>query len=167
MSEFISRIGEKKFSIKFSDDSEVNLNGELIDFVVKKISPDLYVLRYRNKNFYCAVTDQQNSKFDLLINGNSIKVTCRTSLLDKAEELIRQKNEAHSYGMIINSPMPGLILKIKKKDGDYVERGETVMILEAMKMENEIRAPISGTLHFNSIKEGISIEKNVKLFEIK
>lgn len=167
MSEFISRIGEKKFSIKFSDDSKVYLNGELVDYVVKKISPDLYVLRFRNKNYYCAVTEQKNSKFELLVKGNLINVASRTALLDKADELIRQKTEAHSHGMIIKSPMPGLILKIKKKDGDYVERGETVMILEAMKMENEIRAPISGTLHFNSIKEGMSIEKNVKLFEIK
>jgi biotin carboxyl carrier protein len=66
----------------------------------------------------------------------------------------------------IKSPMPGLILKLKKKTGDEVEAGEPVLILEAMKMENELRSPSKGKIREILVKEGIAVEKGAVLFII-
>jgi len=63
--------------------------------------------------------------------------------------------------------MPGLVLKIFKSTGGKVSKGETVLILEAMKMENEIKAPIDGILFELNIEQGKAIEKNKILFSIK
>ncbi|WP_304129878.1 biotin/lipoyl-containing protein [Ignavibacterium album] len=166
MSEFVSRIKDNKYSIRFVDDSHLYLNKVAYRYSVKKISPTEFVLTLNNKTYLCSVTENQHSSFEIVVNSNSLKVTSLSLIADKAEELLKSQTRAHSAGMIVNAPMPGLILKIKKQNGDYVERGETVMILEAMKMENEIRAPISGNLVLNSVTEGKSVEKNVKLFEI-
>lgn len=54
--------------------------------------------------------------------------------------------------------MPGLILKILKKEGDKVEAGETVIILEAMKMQNELQAKTSGTITQMNVKQGENVE---------
>jgi biotin carboxyl carrier protein len=54
--------------------------------------------------------------------------------------------------------MPGLIIKILKQEGDKVEAGEVVMILEAMKMQNELHAKQSGTLKQIHVKQGESVE---------
>jgi biotin carboxyl carrier protein len=54
--------------------------------------------------------------------------------------------------------MPGLIIKVLKKEGDKVEAGEVVVILEAMKMQNELKAPISGTVRQVNTKQGENVE---------
>lgn len=167
MNDFVSRIDDKKYSIRFIDDSRLILDGNEFSYSIKRLSADNYVLTIKDKSFLCTVIENKNSSFEILINGILQKVIAHTLSSDKAEELLKSQSQSHSSGMIVKAPMPGLILKIKKQNGDFVERGETVMILEAMKMENEIRAPISGTLTLNSIKEGTSVEKNTKLFEIK
>lgn len=167
MNEIISRINENKYSVKFLNESEVKINNEIKEYLIKKVSGSTFIIKMGDKIFNLNLLEQNNSSFEFLINGKIINVTAKTLLQDKAEELITHQSESHSKSLIVKAPMPGLILKIKKSDGDEVKKGETVMILEAMKMENEIRAPISGKISFNSIKEGISIEKNAKLFEIK
>lgn len=167
MNEYVSRVGNSKYTIKFSESNIVFVNESKFEYSLKKISTTNYVLTINGKSFLCSVIENQNSSFEINVNGNSFSVSSHSLIADKAEELIKDKEKSNSTGIIVRAPMPGLILKIKKKNGDNVERGETVMILEAMKMENEIRAPISGKVYFNSIKEGSSIEKNTKLFEIK
>ncbi len=63
--------------------------------------------------------------------------------------------------------MPGMVLKICKKLGDQISEGDTIMILEAMKMENEIKSHSHGLLAEIFVNEGTPIEKNVSLFSIK
>lgn len=167
MNEFVSRIAERKYSVKFLDESHLQLNEKEYEYSIKKISSDSYVLELNNKTFICSVIENRNSSFEILVNGNLKKVISQSLISDKAEELLKAQSKEHSSVMVVKAPMPGLILKIKKQNGEHVERGETVMILEAMKMENEIRAPISGCITLDSIKEGMSVEKNTKLFEIR
>ncbi len=63
----------------------------------------------------------------------------------------------------IVSPMPGKILGVKAKAGDKVTRGQVVLILEAMKMENEIVAPQDGTIVSIDTNEGASVEAGAVL----
>ncbi|HPJ22286.1 MAG TPA: biotin/lipoyl-binding protein [Clostridia bacterium] len=58
----------------------------------------------------------------------------------------------------INAPMPGTILGVKVSVGDKVEKGATLLILEAMKMENEIAAPEAGTVSSINVEAGASVE---------
>jgi biotin carboxyl carrier protein len=65
------------------------------------------------------------------------------------------------------APMPGTILKVLKATGDAVKAGEVVLILEAMKMENEITAPVSGTVGSLNLTEGSTVAGGDLLFEVK
>ncbi len=67
-------------------------------------------------------------------------------------------NAAAEKSGAITAIMPGLIIKILKKEGQKVEAGETIIILEAMKMQNELQAKSSGTLKQIMVKEGESVE---------
>ena len=64
----------------------------------------------------------------------------------------------------VNSPMPGNILAVNFKAGDQVKSGDTVMILEAMKMENEILAPADGTIKEVYVQKGATVETGSPLF---
>ena len=76
------------------------------------------------------------------------------------------KPAAQSTGAVI-APMPGTILKVNKADGDAVKAGEVVLVLEAMKMENEITAPADGVIASLSLAEGSTVAGGDLLFEVK
>ena len=65
------------------------------------------------------------------------------------------------------SPMPGVILDIKVKEGDSVSEGQAVIILEAMKMENEIVSEFAGTVSAIRVKKGDTVDTDAVLVEIK
>ena len=67
----------------------------------------------------------------------------------------------------VTAPMPGTILKVLKATGDAVKAGEVVLILEAMKMENEITAPVDGTIASLSLTEGSTVAGGDLLFDVK
>lgn len=58
----------------------------------------------------------------------------------------------------VNAPMPGKILSVKAKVGAAVKRGDVILILEAMKMENEVVAPADGTIASVDVNEGATVE---------
>ena len=59
---------------------------------------------------------------------------------------------AAAGGSTVNSPLPGVVLEVKVKDGDKVTKGQVIMVLEAMKMENAIEAPCDGTVTIKAQK---------------
>ena len=64
---------------------------------------------------------------------------------------------APARGSQITCPMPGKIWKLNVREGDAVEEGQLVLVLEAMKMENEIFSPVKGQITFINCKEGDSV----------
>ncbi len=76
------------------------------------------------------------------------------------------KTAATSTGAVI-APMPGTILKVLKVQGDSVKAGEVVLVLEAMKMENEIVAPADGTISILTLTAGSTVAGGDLLFEVK
>lgn len=73
---------------------------------------------------------------------------------------------ASGSGESVTAPMPGNIYKVQAKAGQAVKEGDTVVVLEAMKMENEIVAPKDGTISSVNVSEGQSVEADDILFEL-
>lgn len=74
---------------------------------------------------------------------------------------------ATGEGEAVSCPMPGTILDVKVKVGDAVKKGQVLMILEAMKMENEIMAGCDGTVTSVNVQNGQSVENGTPLCTIK
>lgn len=74
---------------------------------------------------------------------------------------------ASADGEVVSAPMPGTIVNVLKASGDTVKRGDVVLILEAMKMENEIVAPRDGVVAQLVISRGSSVSTGAPLFVVK
>ena len=70
---------------------------------------------------------------------------------------------APAGGEKVNAPMPGTILAVNVSNGSVVKKGDVLMVLEAMKMENEIMAPCDGTVSAVSVTKGASVESGALL----
>ena len=70
---------------------------------------------------------------------------------------------AKEGNVAVSAPMPGKILAVKAKEGDSVKAGDVLLVLEAMKMENEILAPQDGVVASINVKVGDSVESGAKL----
>jgi biotin carboxyl carrier protein len=92
----------------------------------------------------------------------------KVDLKDKADLLLKQlglSNLAANSKKDIKAPMPGLILNIMVEEGKEVKKGDPLLILEAMKMENVIKSPSDGVVKSIKTQKGKSVEKNQILIE--
>jgi pyruvate carboxylase subunit B len=90
--------------------------------------------------------------------------------LDERSRAIRDLGAAHAAAAgpaPVVAPMPGLIVKVHVGVGERVEAGQAVVVMEAMKMENELRAPGAGTVTAIHATVGVAVEKGVRLVEFE
>ena len=69
-------------------------------------------------------------------------------------------------GRVVGAPLPGTVLQVKGSQGQKVKAGETIIIIEAMKMENEVVAPVDGTITSIVAQKGAAVQANDPLFTI-
>ena len=98
--------------------------------------------------------------YKVTVNGNVYEITLE--VIDKSE-IKTPAAAAPAGGKSITAPMPGTILKVNVKNGAAVKKGDVLMVLEAMKMENEIMAPADGTVTSVSTQAGASVEAGTVL----
>lgn len=112
-----------------------------------------------------AVVEEQDGQWQVLIQGDLYTVTIddeRSRRLASARGVL-----GHDDGeATIKSPMPGIIIAVPVTEGDRVSKGDKVVILESMKMENELRAPRNGEVTQVKVQAGDSVEKNQVLLVI-
>ena len=115
--------------------------------------------------------------YRITVNGNEYDVAVEevgastsTSALKAAPKAAPKKAakaatkaSAGAGSVKVSSPMPGKILSVKKNVGDSVNKGDTILVLEAMKMENDIVAPEDGTIASIDVNEGASVEAGAVL----
>ncbi|NLX67198.1 MAG: biotin/lipoyl-binding protein [Bacteroidales bacterium] len=85
---------------------------------------------------------------------------------ESVDSQVQEEREDSPKGYCVVSPMPGNILQIAVKEGDIVEKGDNLLILEAMKMENEIVSEVSGTVHRIYVHPGDTVMEGITLIEI-
>ena len=103
------------------------------------------------------------------VNGNTYEITLE--VIDKAEiktpapkaEAPKAAAPAPAGAQTVTAPMPGTILKVNVSNGQAVKKGDVLMILEAMKMENEIMAPCDATVSSVNVANGASVETGTVL----
>jgi biotin carboxyl carrier protein len=103
--------------------------------------------------------DYAEKSFLVSVNGNKYQLGVK----DRFGELLKSlglDNMNASKVNEIKAPMPGLVLDVRVSEGEAVKKGDAIIVLEAMKMENIIKSPTDGIIKKISVKKGVAVEKN-------
>ena len=150
--------GEKSYEISFSK-GELLIDGKPFNGDIREISNHRLHLIHNNRSYRIEILSREDKKFTFRINNSII----HTELRDKMDLLLERLGMDHLAQDAVNditAPMPGLILDVQVNAGDEIKKGDPVLILEAMKMENVIKADGDGTVNEIMVKKGDSVEKN-------
>jgi biotin carboxyl carrier protein len=111
------------------------------------------------------VDPNEDGSFRILIDGVASDVVVKSE-----RDLLLEKygigDSASGGSANLKAPMPGLVVRIAVAPGDVVEKGDPLLVLEAMKMENELRALGSGKISSVQVSEGDAVSKNQLLIEL-
>ena len=110
--------------------------------------------------------DYAAKRLTIKVNHNLYEV----KIADQFDQLVKKlglSSAAHTHIKEIKAPMPGLVLEVKVTAGDEVKKGDPLLILEAMKMENIIKSPGDGSVKIIHIAEGSVVDKGVLMIEME
>ncbi|MHA2296430.1 MAG: biotin/lipoyl-containing protein [Candidatus Hodarchaeales archaeon] len=143
--------GEGSFTIKVGEEEHV-VRGQLV-------ANDTLFLNFNGQTYKCLLVKEGDLRY-VYINGHAFKLQRIEKAAMLSGEVIEEEN-------VIQSPMPGKVLKVLVREGDTVSKGQHLLILEAMKMENIIEAPIGGRIMKIYHQEGEQVMQGVTLVEIE
>jgi biotin carboxyl carrier protein len=167
MNDFIVRINGTLDQVKIIDEKFIEINNKRIQYKLVALNYPNFILKIENKVYNISYWKNSNDEITIQLNNQNFDANIRTVLQEKAFQLISASQQNVSEVKSIKSPMPGLVLKILRNVGDDISKGDTIMILEAMKMENEIKSTVDGIIEEIYVTEGQAIEKYISLFSIK
>jgi biotin carboxyl carrier protein len=155
---YIATVNEQEFEIEVGHDQEILVNGERFDVNFHQLPDGGLVSLLLNNASFEAVVEAREDVWEVLLHGELYSVTVQD---ERAYRLAKARggDTAVHGDAVIKSPMPGIIIATPVAEGDTVQKGEKIIILESMKMENELRSPRDGILLRVQVKPGDGVEK--------
>ncbi len=144
------------------------LDGKPVNADIVKLSANKYHLLINKQSYNLELLEKsENGKsMKVLVNG----VKQEIAIKDKYDALLSQLGMDKLMGNKnnhIKAPMPGLVLRIMAQEGDTVKKGDALLVLEAMKMENIIKADGEGKVKRINVSTQQAVEKNTLLIEME
>ncbi|MBI1807268.1 MAG: hypothetical protein HYR76_09485 [Ignavibacteria bacterium] len=161
-------VDDEAFEVKDLLFDKIIINRREYEYKIHCVSngKNVYQLIVDDRLFDFFVKANSDTQYDIWINQDILTVTVQ----DLRAQIIFHLNELIPRGThpsYCTAPMPGLVTTINVHPGDLVEPGKPLLILEAMKMENEIRAAIRGRVKSVEVKNRTSVEKDQILMIIE
>ena len=156
---FIGKLGEQSYTVEIEETGKsvyrVSVDGN--EFLVdgKKTGRTNYSLIVDNRSFEIEV-DNSDDEYRVLVDGRSYHINLvderrlRVGASQAASQLQGRQN--------VSVPMPGKVIAVLVAEGDQVEKGQGLVIVEAMKMENEVHSPVAGEIKEIKVKTGDTVE---------
>ena len=160
-----------KYSLKIGKEI-LNFNlaesGEIfnIEFNEKKYNAELIKI---DSNLYSMILDGQTCTVAIKKEGKLIEIFYKGDLFSFEIPSARDKSSLENASGVdkISAPMPGRVVKVLKKVGDIIKEGEGLIVVEAMKMESELKSSIDGKVSEISVKDGDTVDLGAHLITVE
>jgi len=145
---------------------QIKLASNDLDLDVTAIKEGQFHFIYQHKSYNAEVISEDAADKSLLIKVNG-KI-CQVKVEDQFDMLIKElglEGVNAKLALEIKAPMPGLVLGLNVEVGQVVSKGDSLLVLEAMKMENMLKSTTDGTIKKICVTQGDKVEKNQVLIE--
>jgi biotin carboxyl carrier protein len=161
---YVTTINNKTFEIEILSDGSLLLNGEPREIDFLALGPSLYSILMDGLS-HELVIEEREKDIEVLMRGKLYS----GKVLDERAQLMAERTGgmiSETGEMSIKAPMPGLVVVVPVEVGQEVSAGQTVIILESMKMQNELKSPRDGVIQHINVAAGQSVEQNKILVTI-
>lgn len=154
--------GSAEHTIEFEKGLKAGtIDGDAFELDLLELKPGSYHMVRNNKSYNIEVlkADADEKQYILNINGTKHVVDVK----DRYDELLKNlgmDNLANQAVKELKAPMPGLVLEIIAGPGTAVQKGDPILVLEAMKMENVLKAPADAVVKSIAVEKSAAVEKN-------
>lgn len=163
ITKYSTMVNGQKYEIEIFKDGLLKVNGEerTVDF--HNLSPSVYSIITNHRSYLAIIGEESGPKIDIQLNGKLYS----TEVFDERSLLMDQRKGASQVASgEVKSPMPGLIVNIPVNIDQEVRSGDTLIVLESMKMQNELKSPSQGVVRALHCQEGDTVEKGALLVVI-
>lgn len=161
--EIDGRLIEAEFTVT-DGAAEISYDGQRHEAQVSEPEPGLYTILLNNRVYACALERLPNGATEVVINGRCIRV----GVLDKKHLRGSAGTTAGTGGRaVLTSPMPGKVVRVLQNIGDEVSANQGVLVVEAMKMQNEVQSPKAGKVAEIRVEEGQTVNAGETLAVIE
>lgn len=148
------------------ENTELFVNNDLLQLDISDLGKSAAHIIYKNKSFNTELVEINKVEKSCIIkvNGNIYAI----KIEDQFDQLLKQlglDNLSSAKVLEVKAPMPGLVLKVIAEEGMEIKKGDNLLILEAMKMENILKSSTDGIIKKISVKQGDKVEKNQILIQ--
>jgi len=163
---YISTVNEVEYLIEIIDERHISVNGRMLTVDFNSVSGQpVYSLLVDGASFEAFVYPGEE-KWEVLLMGRQFPVTVEDErdkrLRAAAGGSVSETGEYH-----LKAPMPGMVVSILVEEGQKIEKGQVMLILESMKMQNELKSPRAGTVGRLRVKAGESVEQKQTLLSVQ
>jgi biotin carboxyl carrier protein len=156
---YIATIEDESYEIEINEEGELLADGQRLPAEFQAVAEQaVYSLLLGNRSFEAHISPGVQG-LDVLLRGQLYEV----SVEDERQRLLRRAGGgdiAQTGEYLLKAPMPGLIIDVPVQEGDEVIKGQNLVILESMKMQNELRSPRDGVIGRVRVKVGDSVKQN-------
>lgn len=153
-------VGGREYQVDVSG-SQVRVNGESIQASLIPLNKlGLYLLSRGRQRRELHVRSEGRNQFAVMVDGRHVMAQ-----VEKGARALRRKSDQRQVGDLV-APMPGMVISVHVNEGQRVERGQTLAVLESMKMQMELRAPFAGRVTRIAARVNTQVEKGTLLLQI-
>ncbi len=162
---YIAIVKDQEYTIEIDPDKGILIDDVPHEIDFRRLPSGGVTSLLMNNRSISAVIEEMGDYWDVLIAGELYAVRVQDERAYRLERM-RSSGLAVDGEAMVSSPMPGIIVAVPVAVGDVVQRGDKVIILESMKMENELRAPCDGVVTHVFVAPGGTVEKDQPLVGI-
>ena len=153
-------VGKKMYVVDVNDD-QVSVDGKPVNASLTPLNEGgLFLLRQENKAREMHVKPQGNSAYAVMVNGRHVMAQ-----VQKGNGTNHRRSEPGDAGTLL-APMPGMVVNVLVKEGQQVDCGEPLVVLESMKMQMQLRSPFSGQVQRVAVSNRAQVEKGTLLVQV-
>jgi biotin carboxyl carrier protein len=162
---YITTVNGKEFEIEIVDERHIRIGDRLLAVDFESVSGQPVFSLILDGRSYESFVYQGDEDWEVLLRGRQFQVRVE----DEREKRLRAAaggGVAEGGEFHLKAPMPGLVVAIPVTEGQAIKKGQVLLILESMKMQNELKAPRDGVVERIRVKTGESVEQKQTILSI-